>query len=136
VTREVTQKKKRQCERAAGSARRRSGMLLVFDIPPLSVQPLSHTHRHTHTHTHTMCTVIFFPSSFPSPSSCILCATWFTLAGARCLLQNTTSSRRSRLFSQTKEISPFPSLSHDNTFNSTLLSTQGLHRGDRACPLI
>ena len=34
VNREVAQKEKRQCKSAAGSARRGSGMLLVFDIPP------------------------------------------------------------------------------------------------------
>ena len=72
LNREVRQKRKIQCKSAAGSARRGSGMLLVFDIPPsLFVQPLplsisrslhththTHRHRHTHRHTHTLYTMI------------------------------------------------------------------------------
>lgn len=56
VNTEVTQKKKTQCETAAGSARRSIGMLLVFDIPPsLSVVSLSLSNTHT-----LLCTMMFF----------------------------------------------------------------------------
>lgn len=65
VNREVAQKKKRQCKSAAGCARRSSGMLLVFDIPPsLPLFPsLSHSVSLCLSLTHTL---FAFPSS-PHP---------------------------------------------------------------------
>lgn len=61
---DITQRTKTQCRCAAGCARRNTGMLLVFDIPPFSVVslPFFLLSTHTHTHTYARCTGIF--SSF------------------------------------------------------------------------